>query len=191
MARKRSSTPVAREPIHGPAWDVLNPFTIDVDSNELIPSHRGWRFHGLLTRKSEGQKVIYVPINETKLDAADYQIQGLADFCVERKAKSDLFSSIGKRSNFKSRLQYIFDHYPKSAVVVESEICSIRDDPPKFPDPKTGLMVTSPSVESVMGTVQSWSLRFPTIGWWFLRSPRAAETWTFRLFEKHWKQSRE
>lgn len=171
---------------------ILNPFTIAVDQNEV--SHKkDYTFEGLRSNADQGNRIIYVPTNPRTLDEADYEVEGFPGFAVERKQKADLFQSIGKRQNFLERMKYLSDHYRTSAIVVEATIDEIREKPPEFFDPVTQQMIIVPYPSSllVLRTVQSWSLRFPTVQWWFLRNRRAAEGWTFRLLEHHWRHSHE
>lgn len=150
---------------------VTCPFTVVYDSREQAP----YQFIGLTT----GGKLLrplVVPTMRAAMKTADYSIFGMPSIAIERKEKSDLFSSVVKRANFIGRLERMSE-LACAAVVVEAEISSILRDPPPF---------TKYRPKSLMRTILAWTVRYPTVHWWFMPGRDAAEALTFRLLERFW-----
>ncbi len=148
------------------------PFTVVIDTREQQP----YTFTNL--KSARGNHPITVPTVRLALPTGDYAVLGHGRFVVERKSKADLWGSIVKRENFEGRLARMVDQFDTSAIVVEDEISSIRRSPPPH---------TRYPVKSVLRTIQAWSIRYPTVHWWFMPGREVAEVWTFRLLEKFYE----
>ena len=153
-----------------------SPFTILVDSREQKP----YRFSNLWTGKAGVSQKLEVTTKEVLLETGDYGIDGLPWVVIERKSKSDLYSSISKRrQNFEERLERM-SVFTLAEVVVESEWSEIWTNPPRF---------TKFNPKSLTRTILAWRVRFPNVHWSFLPNRESAESYTYRLLERYWKDT--
>ena len=183
MARKKSAPPELT-----PNGRIPAPFTVAVDSNEKGHG-TDYKFEGIRANADQNNAIFEVSKVYRVLHEGDYAVDGLPGFVVERKTKKDLFASIGKRENFRERMEILQSHYRSSIIMIESEPSEIDKNPPSFPCPKTGLSRIYPSVLMVNRTIQSWLLDYPNVHWFFAENRRKAEVWTFRFLQAHWKKN--
>ena len=140
----------------------LNDFTIIVDTNETKP----YSFYMFEPP---------VQLLHRHLQTADYSILGYEDrVTIERKELSDLFQSMG---NSRARFQREFERLQRfeyAAMVVESDIGDIFQNPPPWSDmlPK-----------SVFRSVVAWSQRYH-VQCWFAPNRQFAERLTYILLER-------
>jgi len=112
------------------------------------------------------------------LASGDYSIEGFENrIAIERKTKSDAFSSFGKgRARFERELERL-STFEFAAVVIESDWLELVRNPPARSrlNPKT-----------IFVSVIAWSQRF---GVHFFTAPGRAftEKLTFRLLERFYK----
>ncbi len=156
---------------------VILDWTLVVDSREQNP----YVFEGLWDGPTGRSAKIVVPTLRKALPVGDYSIEGLTDVVtIERKSKSDLWSSISQnRENFVRRLENM-ESYSFAAVVIEAGWDDLLQPPP----------FTEFSPKSLSRTIQSWILRYRTR--WLLMPDRAyAEAITFRLLQRFWIHQQE
>lgn len=149
------------------------PFRIVVDTREQAP----FRFTGFTSLKSQGggKRIVVELVTGRGLETGDYSVAGMESrVAIERKSKSDLFGSLGReRQRFEREFQRL-NELEFAAVVVECDWHEIFTLPPAK---------TQMTAESVEGSVESWSVKYPRVGWHFCRDRRHAEWRTFRLLE--------
>jgi ERCC4-type nuclease len=151
---------------------VTAPFTVLVDQREKLP----YQFVGLRTNADQGSVPIVVPLEFRTLTTGDYGLLGYPRVCIERKSKPDLYMSIAqKRANFEGRLKRmaVMDY---AAIVVEAEFYELIRDPPPF---------TQFNPKALARTLIAWSQRFAKVHFWFMPGRDAAESLTFRIFERY------
>ncbi len=111
------------------------------------------------------------------LPTGDYSVEGLEDkVTVERKEKSDCYSSLGtNRKRFKRELERMagFDY---AAIVIE---CSLADflNPPPF---------SKLSPKAAINTLISWSVQYG-VHIHFAEDRLFARGIAYRILEKYWK----
>jgi ERCC4-type nuclease len=153
------------------------PFVVVVDSREQAP----YRFTEIERDRFDGGGILMIPLQTGRaLPSGDYSIVGYESrMAVERKSLVDLFGSVGReRKRFEAEIERL-NEFEFAAVVVEDEIGNMILHPP----PQSQL-----SPKTITRTIQSWSIRYPMVHWFFLPGRRAAEVWTFRLLEMYWRQ---
>ncbi|MGC1273210.1 MAG: ERCC4 domain-containing protein [Planctomycetaceae bacterium] len=152
-------------------------YVIVADTREQAP----FGFTGIPPLASEGDAVAPLVVRRT-LATGDYSIVGMESvIAIERKSVADLFGTLGKgRERFAREFERLAA-MKWAAVVVEGDYVSIRDCPPGY---------SRMSAESIEGTIDSWSIKFPAIHWFLCPDRRAAEIRTFRLLDKAWKYLR-
>jgi len=152
------------------------PFKICVDSREQAPFHflniDPWSIVPLVT--------------DVALATGDYSISGLEDrVTIERKSISDLCGSItAGRERFEREFERmaLMARHPLigfAAVVVEGELSEVC----RHVAEKTRL-----STDSLLGTVNSWSIRYG-VHWFFCPGRRFAEIETLKLLYQFWRQN--
>lgn len=156
-----------------PEFFVQSPFSVIIDTRE----QRKYKFQNLKSDKYYGEIPISVKCVSGALKTGDYSIKGYEnEITIERKSKSDLFGSIGRRENFEARLNRM-SAMRHAHVVVEAELGEIFEEPPHF---------TEMQPKTIARTVISWTLKHPNVHWWFLPGRAAAEAITYRIFEMFW-----
>ena len=144
----------------------MKPKTVIVrDSREQMP----FLFH------SFGEEVEIVV---RCLNAGDYSIDGYeSQIAIERKSIGDLYGSLTRdRERFEKEFQRLAD-YEFSAVVVESPWTHICN-----PSHYDRYWRSKASPSSIIGSILSWSIKYPTK--WFLCPDRLfAERTTLRLLQ--------
>jgi DNA excision repair protein ERCC-4 len=133
-------------------------FTIVVDTREQRP----YRFAGAV-RKA--------------LRSGDYSVLGgEARVAVERKEKTDAYSSLGRgRKRFERELARLAE-FEYAAVVIEAGLTEFLD-PPAF---------SRMHPHAAVNTLVSWSVKYG-VHVFFADSRRLARALTYRILEKFWK----
>ena len=163
------------EPAVETAKKVVAPFTIMIDTREQNP----YLFQGLRADSDKGSLPLEVPTQRYGLPNGDYMVLGLPQMVVERKSKEDLYSSISqRRENFEQRLSRMQEELRWAAIVVEAEVASLLSAPPAF---------SQFSPKALNRTILAWSQRYPRVHWFCLPSREFAESYTFRLLERWWR----
>lgn len=196
MARKKKSS--LPSPISVPL-----PFKILIDNQEKLP----YEFRGMTSNANFGNlpyditsEVDYVVSAEnrhlgylgdyslTHLNEENEAKYGRIPKCIiERKSKSDFFSSMADRANFEERVARLSEEAAYAAVVVESEWDEMFRDPPKYW--KKGILVTSEMSPTVISrTVQSWTMEYSNVHWFTYPGREAAEGATFQLLMRFWEK---
>lgn len=158
-----------------PPKRIVCPFTIMVDTREQAP----YLFDNLKADSSQGGHLLEVPTQRYGLPIGDYLVLGLPQMIVERKSKEDLYSSISqRRENFEQRLCRMQEELRWSAVVVEAQLSDLLTAPPSF---------SQFSPKALNRTIMAWMQRYPRVHWCFLPGREFAESYTFRLLERWWR----
>ena len=151
------------------------PFTILIDTREK-PGYR-YNFNSLLEEfRRRRPKSIEISTRCEKLDLADFGILEYPEIRVERKSKSDLYSSLTKdnREVLRKRIKRMNSELEYGAVVVESSWPNLIKRPPEH---------SKLNPKSVAATIFAWSQAFPRVHWWLADTPQLAERITFRCLE--------
>lgn len=148
------------------------PFTIIVDTREQLP----YTFDGM---------GLIVPTIVQGLHSGDYSIDGLDEIvAVERKSLDDLYgSTTWGRKRFEAEIGRLSDLPGFAAVMIEAdwrEIAAPAEHRPGWENR------TDP--RSVVGTINSWSIRYPRVHWLACGSRREAEIRTFQILQAAWKE---
>lgn len=150
------------------------PFAVCVDSREQAP----FRFLSI-------DPFTIVPLHHCGLITGDYSIRGLeSQVTIERKSIPDFLSSI---TAGRERFQREFERMAEmkfAAVVVEGELSQVLQECKA----KTRI-----AVDSVLGTIDSWSVRYG-VHMRFCPGRRFAEIQTLKLlcqFWRHWRTDKE
>lgn len=162
---KPAATPATLEPI-------TCPFTVVVDTREQA----AFQFVGFTHESGNRRRSLIVPTMRATLTTGDYSIFGHPGISIERKSKADLYGSIVKRENFIGRLERMSE-LAYSAVVIESEWSDILTNPPIY---------TKYKPKSLSRTIIAFSIRYPSVQWWFMPGRQAAEGITFRLLQRYY-----
>lgn len=158
---------------------ISNPFTISVDQREKHP----FLFDGLTTtkvvKKKSRQVPLIVPTQSVHLATGDYSIAGLEDkIAIERKSKLDLYGTLGQhRERFEDEHRRLSD-FRVACVIVECSLVECLSEPPERSklNPKT-----------IFRTSVAWWIRYD-VPWFFFDSRSLAESATFRILEKAFKE---
>jgi ERCC4-type nuclease len=151
------------------------PFTVAIDTREQTP-------FAFDSRMMEHERGRFIWTKKTTLKTGDYSIVGLEnEITIERKSIYDLFNTLSQgRERFEKEFERMKE-FAFSAVVIEGDMRMILN--PIEYDP---LFPSQLHPHSVIGTIQSWSIKYSTH--WVLCPSRAiAENWTFSLLEKFWR----
>lgn len=172
----------------------LCPFRVLVDTNEGAP----YRFTGIESSDdndstllvstvtfplyTHGKRSIVIDGKEYSKGLADYSIEGLMDLVqVERKSLDDLYGTLGgRRDDFEAEICRL-NECEFAAVVVEATWHEITHQPPA----RSRL-----NPKSVEGTIQAWSIRYPSVHWFACGGRAGGERMTFKLLEKFWRVRR-
>lgn len=155
---------------------VKCPFVVIADTREQVP----YTFGNIRSDASEGGHRLAVQRIRLCIATGDYSVFGLPQVSVERKSLPDLFASVARRDNFVGRLERMSEQ-AHAAVVIEAEISAIMSAPPAF---------SNFNPKSLMRTILAWQMRYP-VRWWFLPNRAAAETWTFRILERFYRDHKD
>jgi len=114
----------------------------------------------------------------THLPTGDYSVAGLEDrIAIERKSKTDLYSTVGQhRARFVRELVRL-DALPCAVVVVESPLDECIFDPPAR---------SKLNPKSLWASIIAWQVRY-RVAWHFCRDREFAQLLTFRLLERAYK----
>ena len=155
------------------------PFVTVRDTREQAP----YDFRGMRAGSKHGNVPLIVPIEDRVLKTGDYAISGLEDLmAVERKSKSDCFSSL---SQGRERLEREFERMKEMEIahfVVECEWSDVFGNPP----PHSKL-----NPKSIHGTMTSWVTRYPNVHWHMCPGRAFAERTCLRLLQKFWEHRQE
>ncbi|HZT79596.1 MAG TPA: ERCC4 domain-containing protein [Gemmataceae bacterium] len=159
------------------AQPLTVPFTVLIDHREKRP----FRFAGLRADAKQGRRPLTVPTRRVQLQTGDYTVEGLEDrVAVERKSLEDLFGTLAQcRDRFERELIRLA-RCDFAAVVIEADWLTILASPPERSELRP---------KSVFRSVLAWQQRHPTVHWWACWNRAFAETVTFRLLERFWKES--
>jgi hypothetical protein len=167
---KQSRPVVAVAPETAPL--AVLPFTIVVDTREQLP----YTFSEL---------GVVVPTVVRGLHSGDYSVDGMDELiAVERKSLDDCFSSVtwGRR-RFELEIGRLNDLPGFACVVIESdwrEIVAPAEHRPGW--------VNRTDPASVVGTINSWGIRYPRVHWIACGSRREAEVRTFQILQAAWRE---
>lgn len=151
-------------------------FAIVVDERESAP------YSFVAMRDDRTRLPIMVPLHTKTLKTGDYTILGHEHrLTIERKSKSDLFSTISpktengaRRERFIAQLQRM-NEMEFAAVAVEATVPQIWFDPPEN---------SELSPKSVIRSIFSWMVKFPRVQWVMSESRIWSEMTVYRLLEK-------
>ena len=162
---------------------AIIPFTVLVDSREKAP----YRFSEIPAAGRDRGRTYWVPISEAYLKTGDYSIEGMENgIAIERKSLADLFGTLGQhRDRFCAEVERLAE-LDFAAIVIESDLREAWRPREFRPGWRSRL-----APRSVEGTVLSWSIRYPSVHWWFCGSRRMAEVRTFLALEMFWRLSNE
>ncbi len=146
------------------------PFTIILDSREQLP----YTF---------GSLGLVVPIVVRGLLSGDYSIDGLdSQVAIERKSLEDLYGSCTHgRDRFEREIGCLNEYF-FSAVVIEATWPEIAD--PAATDPTWRSRAVP---ESILGTITSWSIRYPRVHWWAVGLRQDCEQQVYRALSHYWR----
>lgn len=168
---------------------IVSPFTILIDTREVQP----WKFQNVPGKKGEGTIVVPRKWQSLGNGYGDYTIKGAESqdcrwrMAIERKSLRDLYNTVlTRRRQFVTELENL-NRMEYSAVVVEANLSTVLHYiMPHWKEQKLPLESQFSRRSSVVGSIQAWQLRYPTIRWWFL--PRKfADIWAYRLLNRFWE----
>ncbi len=159
---------------------VIAPFTVLVDHRERSAAYR---FTRIPCGKRYPGKVWQVPTKVLYVKTGDYTIEGMEDqVTIERKTLPDLFKTLGKgRRQFKDEINRMLA-MDFAAIVIEADLREAWRPRESRPGWRSRL-----APRSVEGTIVSWSIRYPSVHWWFCGSRRMAEVRTFLALEMFYR----
>jgi ERCC4-type nuclease len=160
-----------------PKESITTPYVIVIDDREQAP----FSFSDLRSDAREGRKPIIVQTKTTRLETADYSLEGFeGKVAVERKGLSDLFATLGSgRDRFERELQRLAA-MEFSAVVLEPDWAEILERPPAG----SGMRP-----KAIFRSIVAYQQRFPRTHWWPCGCRRLAEVTCFRILERYWKNT--
>ena len=161
---------------NAPAKAVVCPFSVVVDTREQQP----YGFAGLKADRKHKSATLFVPVVRKCLPVGDYSVVDYESrVVVERKSKSDLWGSVGRRSNFERRLERMSEQFDYAAVVVEAELSEILNDPPNF---------STITPKNLNRTILAWRQRY-AVDWWFVPGRAFGEAYTLRILERFFRDA--
>jgi ERCC4-type nuclease len=141
----------------------------------------------IVVTDSREQKPFQFPETKTivaALPAGDYSVSGFEhSIAIERKSLQDLYQSLTwERDRFEREIERLRD-YEFSAVVIEADWLAIAAPMGVFPfwDNRT-------NPKSIIGTILTWSIRYPRTVWLPMPNRSYAERITLRILEKFYKE---
>lgn len=153
----------------------FTPFIIAVDTREQCP-------FTFSDRIFEHEDKVMVWTKRTTLKTGDYSIIGMEDrMTIERKSLIDLFSTLGQHRERFEREFMRMSEMDFSAVVIEGDFRMILD--PNRNDP---MFPSKLNPHSVIGTIQSWSIKYG-VSWWPCPNRLFAEQMTFGILDKFYR----
>ena len=158
---------------------VVCPFTVIIDTREQLP----YSFDRMPGPAAD--TILAVPTVVEGLPSGDYSIQDMESLiAIERKSLDDAYGSMTwGRKRFEAEIGRLNELPGFAAVVIEAdwrEIVAPAEHRPGWEnqtDPK-----------SVVGTINSWSIRYPRVHWMACGSRREAEIRTFQLLQAAWRE---
>lgn len=182
MARKRAAKIFKREI---PKKTHVNcPFKILIDTQEQIP----YTFEGIESNSDHGNLPYLVQTERKWLERlGDYSLifpEEIArphpKVCIERKSKADFFGSIADRSNWEERLARQCEELEYAAIIIEAEWLEIAQ----------GIPYSDMNFTSIHRTVQSWTIEYSKVHWFFYPGREAAESACFWLLYRCYEKAR-
>lgn len=159
------------------AYDEFGTFKgkVVIDTREQRP----YQFLYLCADAADGRGQIIVLTETAKLNAGDYSLAGHErEFAIERKSFPDLFGTLGSgRDRFERELERL-KTYKYAAIVVEAQWSKILK----------GYSRSQLNPKTVFRSVIAWQQRYPAVHWWFCVNRSMAETTTFRIIERFWRE---
>lgn len=148
------------------------PFSIIVDTREQLP----YTFDGI---------GCVVPTIISGLDSGDYSIDGMdAMISIERKSLDDLYGSVTwGRKRFEREISRLDELPGFAAVVIEADWREIETPLEHRPG-----WINQTDPQSVVGTINAWSIRYPRVHWIPCGTRRGAEVRTFQLLAAAYKE---
>lgn len=151
---------------------AVAPFTVIVDTREQLP----YTFDGM---------DVVVPTLILGLPSGDYSVDGMCGLvAIERKSLDDLYGSCTwGRKRFEAEIGRLSELPGFAAVVIEAdwrEIASPLEYRPGW--------INQTEPQSVVGTINAWSIRYPRVHWLACGCRRGAEVRTFQLLQAAWKE---
>lgn len=153
---------------------VVCRFEIIVDTREQLP----YTFGQIPGRTPD--EMMVVPTIVRGLPSGDYSIQGMESLiAIERKSLDDLYGSVTwGRKRFEADIGRLDELPGFAAVVIEAdwrEIVAPAEHRPGW--------INQTEPQSVVGTINAWSMRYPRVQWLACGSRREAELRTFQLLQ--------
>lgn len=154
-------------------------FTVIVDSREQLP----YTFDRMPGRVPG--EILAVPIVVQGLPSGDYSIDGVEELiAIERKSLDDLYgSTTWGRDRFEREIGRLSELPGFAAVVIEADWREIA-----APAEHRAGWENRTDPRSVVGTINSWSIRYPRVHWLACGSRREAEVRTFQILQAAWKE---
>lgn len=148
---------------------VMN-WSITIDTREQTP----WLFQDLKTMTCD----FVVSASQQGLKQGDYAVAGFEDrLVIERKSLEDLYGTLATgRDRFRRELERISDCCRMGAVVVEADWNAISD-----PEAYRNNWRSRMNPQSIVGSIQSYAIRFSKVHWFCMPSRREAEWTAFQL----------
>lgn len=170
-----------------------SPFTVIIDTKETNP----WSFDNIPGMKGEGR--IEVPTRRMTMGTGmgDYGIaearcaKACWQMSIERKSIDDLFGSILGRRRLLEEEMANLNRMKYAAVMVEGPLEKVITYHPSYWEDQGMTEEQQLSKQRVViGTIRSWSMKYPRVDWWFL-SRSMCPIWAYRLMWKFWKDYKE
>lgn len=182
MARKKALRTLEREAAK--KTHVSCPFTILIDTQEKEP----YTFEGIESNSDHGNLPYFVRTERKWLERlGDYSLifpEEIAatqpKVCIERKSKADFFGSIAKRDNWEERLARQCEELDYAAIIIESEWLEIAQ----------GIPYSDMNFTSIHRTIQSWTIEYQKVHWFFYPGRDAAESACFWLLMRCYEKAR-
>lgn len=178
------------DPDDGNDRDIINPFTVYVDSAEQQP----FTFQGIKGDAENKNRPLIIPTEWKPLgrhpdSLGDYSLSGGVGRChIERKSMEDAQSTIlgwnGRRERFERELENL-SAIECGVVIVECSFTDLISKAPQYGKRTTGQNAKALS-RSIVAFMQDYS-----VPWLFCDGRRVAEIHAFRWLERWWKKQRE
>lgn len=165
----KQKSPAAKPEVAGLA---VCPFTVICDTREQLP----YTFDGL---------GVAISTVVRGLHSGDYSIDGMDELIAcERKSLDDLYgSTTWGRQRFEAEIGRLNELPGFAAVVIEADWREIAD-----PAEHLAGWENRTDPRSVVGTINSWGIRYPRVHWLACGSRREAEVRTFQILQAAWKE---
>jgi len=151
-------------------------FCVAIDTREQRP----WVFEGITYRYQKKDHPLIVPTKKIGLKTGDYSIVGMEDeVCIERKSMTDLHGTLTRgRQRFERELHRASD-MKFAAVIVEGEWQQLL----RYIAEKT-----SANPKSIDSSILAFSMRYPTVHWFFRPNRNTAMRTAFKILDMYKKE---